>query len=184
MTSEPLHALRDELAALSERVALLETRPTHPRPTPLSQPAVSEAATRDETFWALDGLRSRRDRHDSTRAGVVMLAGSLNLPDDSPVEWQQGAATADLLDVEWSDRAAAFAALGHPVRVELLRHILNGTRSTAALAEVEGLGTTGQLHHHLRQLVTAGWVRQTARGRYDVPAAKVVSLLVCLTGVA
>lgn len=182
MMSTPLEELRDELAALSERVALLETRTADRQPT--TQRPDAETPPPEETFWALDALRARRDLHDTIRAGVVMLVGSVTLPDGSPVEWQQGTATEDLLEVEWSDRAAAFAALGHPVRVELLRHILNGTRTTAALAEVEGLGTTGQLHHHLRQLVTAGWVRQTARGRYDVPAAKIVPLLVCLTGVS
>lgn len=181
MATDSLDALRAELTALAERVRLLETRAEHPPPSSAPRPT-DAAETRDETFWALDGLRSRRDLHHSTRAGAVMIVGSLNLPDDSPVEWQQGAATADLLEVEWTDRAAGFAALGHPVRLELVRHILTGTRTTAALSEVEGLGTTGQLHHHLRQLVTAGWVQQTARGRYDVPAARVVPLLACLTG--
>lgn len=181
MTIDSCDALRAELAALSERVRQLESRADQP-PSRAPRPTDAATETRDETFWALDSLRSRRDLHHTTRAGAVMIVGSLDLPDDSPVEWQQGAATADLLEVEWADRAAAFAALGHPVRLELLRHVLNGTRTTAALSEVAGLGTTGQLHHHLRQLVTAGWVRQTARGRYDVPPARVVPLLACLTG--
>lgn len=175
-----LDLLRAELTALTARVNSLELAASGTSATVASVPDRSTS----ETFWALDGLRSRRDADETTRSGMVMLVGSLTLPDGSPVEWQQSGATAGLLEVDWSHNATAFAALGHPVRAELLRHILTGTRTTAALAEVEGLGTTGQLHHHLRHLVTAGWVQQTARGRYDVPAAKVVPLLVCLTGVS
>jgi len=40
------------------------------------------------------------------------------------------------------------------------------------------LGTSGQVHHHVRQLVAAGWLRPTARGRYEVPVDRVVPLLV------
>jgi predicted transcriptional regulator len=68
------------------------------------------------------------------------------------------------------------------VRLELLRHIVSGVRATAELAEIASLGTTGQLHHHLRQLVAAGWVRQSGRGAYEVPASRIVPLLACVTG--
>jgi hypothetical protein len=46
---------------------------------------------------------------------------------------------------------------------------------------VEGLGTSGQLYHHLRQLIGAGWLVQTARGHYTVPGDRVIPLLVLLT---
>ena len=40
------------------------------------------------------------------------------------------------------------------------------------------LGTTGQLHHHLRALVAAGWLASTGRGSWQVPASRVIPLLV------
>jgi hypothetical protein len=40
--------------------------------------------------------------------------------------------------------------------------------------------TTGQLYHHLRQLVAAGWLRTSLRGRYAVPADRIVPLLALL----
>jgi hypothetical protein len=55
---------------------------------------------------------------------------------------------------------------------------LRGT--VAELRAHERLGTTGQLYHHLRQLVSAGWLRTTARGQYAVPGERVVPLLVAL----
>ena len=174
MTQE-IDDLRRELAALAQRVARLESGEQVPQPTP--------APGRDEhRFWALNGLQERLPDHPATTSGAVMLVGSLTLPDGAPVAWQQSAGSAGLFETDWSDRAAAFGALGHPARLELLRHIVSGVHATAELAEIPSLGTTGQLHHHLRQLVTTGWVRQSGRGRYEVPAARVVPLLACLIG--
>lgn len=155
------------------------------RPEPSSESPVASArpaGEAQEQFWALEGLRSRRGDHHSTADGAVMIVGDVTLPDGAPVSWQQGTGTAGMLESDWSDHSAAFAALGHPVRLELLRHILSGVHTTAELAEIGSLGTTGQLHHHLRQLVAAGWVRQAGRGRYEIPAARIVPLLACLAG--
>lgn len=184
---DDITALTTTVRHLEDRVAALEAQ--GPAGLPARAPEdgqradLAGPADAPDTFWALDGLRARRPAHPVTVDGSVMLLGSVTLPDGTPVEWQQEAGTSGLLEVDWADRAAAFAALGHPVRVELLRHVLAGTHTTAALAEVESLGTTGQLHHHLRQLLTAGWLRQAGRGTYEVPAARVVPLLVCLTAV-
>lgn len=155
----------DELAA---RVAALEDRVTAlEEPAPHAEPAGA--------FWALDGLRAR-----SEGAGTVLFTGTATLPDERHYDWQQSFAVADLIDREWAEAADVFAALGHPVRLTLLREVLRGTGSAADLAETAGLGTTGQLYHHLRQLVAAGWLRSPARGRYEVPAGRVVALLVVL----
>lgn len=156
--------LRAEVRALAERVALLEQ--LDPQDVPLDT----------GTFWALNGLRERMAEHPSTEDGAVMLVGSVTLVDGT-AEWQQSAGTAGMLEVEWADHASALAALGHPVRLEIVRRILNGMHATSELASIESLGTTGQLHHHLRQLVGAGWVRQSGRGTYEVPTARVVPLL-------
>ncbi|MGI6879071.1 ArsR/SmtB family transcription factor [Microbacterium sp. gxy059] len=163
--------LRDAVRALAERVAALEGS---------RAPVAPPAAPDDETYWALDGLVARRGQDETTARGSVMMVGSVEVPTGGTVSWQQEAGSEGLIEVEWGDRATAFAALGHPVRVELLRRILQGVRTTAALAALDELGTTGQLHHHLRQLVAAGWVRQSGRGSYEIPAGRIVPLLVCI----
>ncbi|MGO1509657.1 MAG: DUF7347 domain-containing protein [Actinomycetaceae bacterium] len=176
MTSDDAD-LRARLLALEERVSTLEharDRTDSPEPQPGAQD--------EETFWALHGLRARLPDHPDTAGGAVMLVGSLTLPGGGPVEWQQAGGSDGLVESDWTGRADVFAALGHPVRLELLRRLLSGVTSTAELAGTEGLGTSGQLHHHLRQLVAAGWVRQAGRGRYRVPAARVVPLLAMLVG--
>ncbi|MEU0163310.1 helix-turn-helix domain-containing protein [Streptomyces sp. NPDC006261] len=136
----------------------------------------------DGGFWALDGLKQQlADAGEDAVDGGVLYTGSVRLPTGEQYEWQYGAFTEALLDGDWADAADSFAALGHPVRLRLLREILGGRRTAAELAALDVVGTTGQIYHHLRQLTGAGWLHTTGRGRYEVPAARVVPLLVVLT---
>ncbi|QIJ60707.1 winged helix-turn-helix domain-containing protein [Streptomyces sp. JB150] len=160
-------SLSERLAALEERVARLEAAPQ------------TRQTSSDEVFWALEGLRERL-----TGDGQVLFTGAVDLPTGEHYEWQQAAETSGLLDADWSDHAVPYAALGHPVRLTLLRAVLRGTRSAAGLQETAGLNTTGQLYHHLRQLTAAGWLEAGGRGHYQVPAGRVVPLLVLLSAVA
>ena len=76
--------------------------------------------------------------------------------------------------------AGRLAALGHPVRLRLLLAVLRGATGPAELAEVPGIGTSGQIYHHIRTLTAAGWLRASGRGQVQVPAERVVPLLVAL----
>ena len=65
--------------------------------------------------------------------------------------------------------------------MQTLNGRLASLATTAAdLADTPGLGSTGQIYHHLRQLVGAGWLRATTRGRHEVPPERLVPLLVIL----
>ncbi|HEY8481946.1 MAG TPA: ArsR family transcriptional regulator [Spirillospora sp.] len=158
--------LAERIARLEERVTLLEQSRAD---------SETEPPARGETLWALYGLKDRVDD-----PGAVLFTGSVTLPPGEHYEWQEGHLTGELLADDWSQAADTLAALAHPVRLLLLREILHGARTTAELAAHEQLGTTGQLYHHLRQLVAAGWLRTTARGRYSVPGERVVPLLAVL----
>lgn len=160
-------SLRERLERLEERVAGLEA----------AQPTlrISTTALDPETFWALEALKER-----APDPGMVLFTGTVTLPTGEHYEWQQGHQVDELLADDWSQAGAALAALGHPVRLLLLHEILHGARTVAELGTHEQLGTSGQLYHHLRQLVSAGWLRSTARGQYAVPPERVVPLLVVL----
>lgn len=165
-SSDDARTLAERVARLEARVAALEgARSDAGRPAPQSA-----------TFWALEELKERTD----DPGGRVLFAGSVTLPGGERAEWQQAHPAEELLADDWSQAASAVAALGHPIRLLLLREILHGTRTAAELGAHRRLGTSGQLYHHLRQLVAAGWLRTTARGQYAVPAEKVVPLLVIL----
>ncbi|AQS68821.1 helix-turn-helix transcriptional regulator [Streptomyces pactum] len=156
------------MADLERRLAALEaTDRSAPRP-------------KEGDLWALERLKEQLAELGAA-AGGVLFTGSVRLPTGEQYAWQHGALTEGLLEADWAEAAEAFAALGHPVRLRLLREILGGRRTAAELAELDEVGTTGQVYHHLRQLTGAGWLHTTGRGRHEVPAGRVVPLLVALS---
>ncbi|MEU5956124.1 winged helix-turn-helix domain-containing protein [Streptomyces sp. NPDC047525] len=160
---------------LEERVAELERRMAELESAGAAAPAVGEG-----DFWALEALKARLPEAQ-VPDGAVVFTGAVRVPTGERYEWQYGHTTEQLLGDDWSEAAESFAALGHPVRLRLLREILGGRRTAAELAELEEIGTTGQIYHHLRQLTGAGWLHATGRGRHEVPAGRVVPLLVVLS---
>ncbi|MFD4797446.1 ArsR/SmtB family transcription factor [Streptomyces anulatus] len=162
---------------LEQRVAELERRLTALERQDPGFPRLG-----DGDFWALDGLKQQlAEVGEAAADGGVLYTGSVRLPTGESYEWQYGALTEALVDGDWVDAAESFAALGHPVRLRLLREILGGLRTAAELAALDEVGTTGQIYHHLRQLTGAGWLHAAGRGRYEVPPVRVVPLLVALT---
>ncbi|MCT1606772.1 helix-turn-helix domain-containing protein [Nesterenkonia massiliensis] len=166
----------ERLRALEHRVAMLEEI-QHATP----HVGAGEEPTpppEDDTFWALDGLRSRM-----TEPGAVMVVGSVRTPKGVEARWQTGASVDDLFDSEFAERAEAFSALGHPMRLRMLQRLMTDAHSVADLVSTGEFGTTGQIYHHLRQLTSAGWLRATGGGRYEVPVARIVPLLTVLLAV-
>jgi len=126
-----------------------------------------------DDFWALTELRRRAEDRSA-----VLFTGSVTLPAGEHYEWQETVPTAPMLDADLTDVVGALSALAHPVRLQLLRGVLAGRHTVAELSE--GLGTSGQLYHHLRQLVAEGWLTASGRGLYAVPPERVVPLLALL----
>nr|WP_258037291.1 winged helix-turn-helix domain-containing protein [Streptomyces sp. SM14] len=143
--------------------------------------APSTPSTPDDLYWALNRLRSELDELGEDRGGV-MIAGSVGGSDPTVgrTEWQYVTTTATLLETDWATLADAVSALGQPVRLRLIKALLEGRSTVAELVELDGLGTTGQIYHHLRQLVAAGWLQGAGRGRYQVPPTRLVPLLAVL----
>ena len=157
----------NRLKQLEQRIAALEVaRATAP---------LAEPGSLGEAFFALNALKER-----VPPPGGALYAGSVVLPDGRSVDWQYGRPTAAVLEADWSERASTLAALGHPVRLRLLREIVHGRTSVSALGELDDLGTSGQIYHHLRQLTAEGWLHSPARGTYAVPPTRVVALLAIL----
>ena len=170
--SQP-EGLAGRLDAVEERLDRIERRS---RGAGVDGPVAPHDPDPGQAFWVLDGLKARL----APGAGAVVLAGFAPLPTGEQYAWQYGQATQDLLGASWLGLSKAIAALGHPVRLRLLQLILTGTRSAADLQSLGELGTSGQLYHHLRQLMVAGWLVQTTRGHYSVPGNLVIPLLVLL----
>lgn len=159
------------LADLERRIAALEAAAS----VPLHESAGGESA--DPKLWALEGLRAR-----VPEPGAVMLVGDVRLPDGRIAQWQEAAGTDDLVHGEWDAVSDALAALGHPVRLRLIQQVLQGVGTVQELTGTDGVRTSGQVYHHLRLLVSAGWLRALGGGRYEVPVARIVPLLAVLLG--
>jgi DNA-binding transcriptional ArsR family regulator len=169
--------LRPRLAALEERVKRLERQHAAEDAAPARHLA---PAPPGEGFWALDVLRQRSGApfEDGDVAGSLAFAGVARAPGVGQVIWQEEHPLPAVLADGWADAAGALSALGHPVRLELVRRLLAGAHTTNELAEIPDLGTSGQLYHHLRELQAAGLVVQRRRNDYAVPADRVILCLV------
>lgn len=164
--------IADRLLALEQRVDALESERG-------DGPAVGDGGSHEpessETFWALDGLKQRLPA-----PGGVLFVGAVETT-RGPVEWQFGLATDSVMDREWADSASSLAALGNPTRLAILNAVLAGIDSVAALVAHVDVGSTGQAYHHVNQLVANGWLAQSSRGHYVVPAERIVPLMIIIT---
>jgi len=159
--------LRDLIAELSSRVDAIEGR--------AAQAPADPAADPQDPLWILNGLKQRIDD-----PGAVVFAGAVRVA-AGPIEWQVGFPVDTILASDWSSLSANLASLGNPVRLALLQAVINGATSVAELSAGEGMGTTGQLYHHLNLLVAQNWLHQAGRGHYSIPPERVVPLLVILS---
>ncbi|MDO4264760.1 MAG: winged helix-turn-helix domain-containing protein, partial [Deinococcus sp.] len=144
--------LAARLAELERRVSALEGRETALTRT--------DTPTDEDPFWALNRLKT--DFPD----GALLYAGHVYLPTGEHWGWKEFEDTAALLQSDWEGAAPVLAALGHPLRLAILRAVLHGSRSTTELQADPGLAVGGKLYHHLRELQAAGWLLLQGRGQY------------------
>ncbi len=172
--------LADRLHQIEQRLTALERRERGRSAARLDTAAPSDnSASSGDAFWALNELKVR-----AHGASAILFSGAVALRTGEYFEWQHGTDAGALLDTDWTPLVDALSALAHPIRLVLLRAVLDGTRTANELSELEDLGTSGQVYHHLRQLVAAGWLHTGKRGHYEIPGARVVPLLVILTAAA
>ncbi len=157
----------DLLDDLLRRVEALEAARSAPPP---------QAPPGSDDLWALNGLTARLPEG----ASAVLLTGAVRLSDGGRAVWQEAHEVPTVLDADTEGVSRRLQALASDVRLRLLRQVLAGRGGSGDLAADPQFGTSGQVQHHLRLLVAAGWLRSTARGRYAVPTDKVVPLLVAM----
>ncbi|MFD4250805.1 ArsR/SmtB family transcription factor [Amycolatopsis thermoflava] len=120
-------------------------------------------------------------RADGT--GMVGYRGRTEEPLE--LEWEITVTPARALALDDGPRAEVLAALGNPARLAIVRALAaRGPQPAAALQEAAGLGSTGQLYHHLKALTGAGIVEPDKRGSYRLPARATIPVLVLLTAAA
>lgn len=166
----PSQALASRLDAMESRLRRLE-----------GTPASRDAARMRTRYWILEGLRARSGRSVSRPGGGrIGYAGIALTPGQARYQWQGEHEVGQLMGMDWEDLARVFAALGHRVRLEILKAMLRGVEEAGELRKTPGIGTIGQLYHHLRELQAAGWVRQRQRSCYVVVPDRVVCVLLMI----
>lgn len=134
-----------------------------------------ETATGDDPFWALRALKERLPA-----PGGVVYTGSVDVG-QGHVEYQWGRPTEHLLQSDWAEHAESIAALGHPLRLAIMRRLLDAEHTVAQLVDELELASTGVAYHHLSALQSGGWVTSPRRGTWTVPVGRVVPLLAIIT---
>ncbi|ORM30240.1 hypothetical protein [Williamsia sp. 1135] len=172
----PPAELAERLREVEARLTALEER------TPSTGTGKMESNDRKDTkhnrFWVLEGLR---EQLGGTSGGLIY--SGIAPTASGPVEWQYGHTAEEILELD-DDHAAIvadrLAALGSPIRLQLMLAVLGGTTSVADLSTLESMGTTGQVYHHVRILTAAGWLRPAGRGAVQVPPDRVVPAMLAL----
>ena len=167
----------ERLRRIEERLDALEQQAEVARASPEPTGPADRATSGDDVFWALDSLR---ERAQDWPGGGVLYAGTVELVPGERAEWQISHPGDAVAHGDWAEVSETLAALGNPVRLRLLNAVANGSRTTAELQELAGIGTAGQVYHHLRALTCAGWLRANGRGSWLVPPERLVPLLVVI----
>lgn len=174
-------AMQDRVTALERRVAALEEAPD-------DRPPVRRGGRRGR-WWVLDRLAANSGApfRLATMGGVVegslVYGGRVTTGREGELAWQAEHPLPAVLQMDAAAAADVLAALAHPLRLEILRRLLLGARTLAELQAIPGIGTTGQLHHHLRELRTAGLVVHR-RNDYALRPERVVPWLVIVAAAA
>ncbi len=101
---------------------------------------------------------------------------------DSAVTWQIIRGWGSVLDETNERSAALFNALASPSRLRIVAELMAAGEqvSTAELARRLDQPSTGQLFHHLKELLAAGVIYQPVRGTYAIRREHAVPLLTIL----
>lgn len=129
----------------------------------------------------------RRDapqRLDATPStgGMIAYQGDVHL--HGTVHWDISYSPDAIVELPISSMSEVLAALGHPVRLQIVRTLLRGPANAADLHAAVGVGSSGQIYHHLKTLSSTNIVEQHGRGDYRIASKRVVPLLVSMLSAA
>ena len=164
------HELADAVADLAVRVAALEAGRTTAAPIAnkdlsIVRSLVSELAAFDE---------------GAVESGTVLYAGA-GTAAAGVVAWQMDRSWTELTELEPGPIARLLAALGNAQRVQLVQALIHAPATTAELSGRLDEPSTGQLFHHLKELLAAGVVYQPHRGTYAIRQQHIVPLLTVIS---
>ncbi len=120
-------------------------------------------------------------------SGLVTYLGVYN-SGGRQSNWIRNTVSADMLLslIESGMAGKVLACIGNATRLTILLEILRGPRTVAALVEKCGLGSTGQVYHHMKPLLAADIVveDEKQKGVYIIQPHKVQGIIMLLAGIS
>jgi DNA-binding transcriptional ArsR family regulator len=167
-----LTTLEQQMAVVQERLKVLEARLA---PTPSESPFAKSTSPSDLAPVPPQG--TDLSSQEGNRQGMLSYRGAAQLARQR-YQFQRQHALPVVFDMAPEPLAQLFAALASPHRIVILRTLWDGPRSSQSLQEAVGMSSTGQLYHHLKELLAAGLLIQRGGRDYDLVPAK--RILICL----
>jgi DNA-binding transcriptional ArsR family regulator len=96
------------------------------------------------------------------------------------VVWQIIRGWTDVLAETGERSAVLFGAMASPSRLRIVVELIGGEVTTAELARRLDQPSTGQMFHHLKELLAAGVIYQPVRGTYAIRREHAVPVLTML----
>ena len=112
--------------------------------------------------------------------GTVLYVGAGNTA-GGPVAWQMDRPWRDLAGVDPTSIARLLGALGNAQRLRVVQLLVDGPMSTATLTASLEEPSSGQLFHHLKELLAAGLIYQPQRGTYALRQQHIVPILTVIS---
>lgn len=165
---ERLTALEELVAALRTRLAALEEQMS----------AFSKGEATGALFQArgsaLPPGREPLAAQTGPVQGTLSYSGDIQLG-ERPLRFRQTLAVQSLFDAAPDLLAPIFAALASPHRVIILRTLCERPCTAQQLQELLGMGSAGQLYHHLKELLAVGLITQRERSSaYTIAPTKII----------
>ena len=140
-----------------------------------------EADQEATDFSVLQRLQQRRGdqfEHAGLR-GSVLYAGAVS-GENKRLIWQAERGFPRLVNIENPAAVRILAALGHPIRLEIVQMLLEASATSQDFQARLDSSSTGQLYHHLKELRAAGIVAQASRGEYHLVPQTIIPVLAIL----
>ena len=195
-----IRALEERLAALEERAKPDNRRENQRRSEGESEVRRHRRGERRGERrghggpWGQHGQRFGRNamhrliaKADELEASGIMSFAGLHRTGRGPGEgiymWGlRGVTTDDVLAVDDARNIKVLSALAHPVRLRMMKSILQQPGTAAELRERLNLSSNGQTYHALNLLENGGMVEHLANGTYVPVGDKAAGFIILLGG--
>lgn len=170
----------DRLTDLEEQVAVLRARLTALEQLVSSHMQEGAASAAPLVRAAvLPPDREPRASRTGFIEGTLNYTGSIQIG-EQPYRFRQTLTAQSIFEAAPELLAPIFAALSSPHRIIILRTLCERPCTAQQLQEVLGMGSAGQLYHHLKELQAVGLVTQRERSAYMIEPTKVIPVCVAL----